>query len=473
MPRRSFRSSSPGMAIVVVAPVLLLGSGGVVLVLSTHQVSNTSQTAYRWEPSAGVGITWAHSWAEFPVSNLSAFASFVSTWNGSSWRSPAQLTAPSGQQQGDVNIAWDSYRGRFVFTTLDGPGGNVWYGYSTDGSGTSWVFKSTPVFSSSRATWDYPSIGVDASGRIVVGAVSFAGPSGYFASVSTDGANFTEPSLVANPGSGNGGGARSRAVATNNTFQAFVPTLNTSFNPTSVNRYQSSDGVNWTGPFNVATFSPPLNNSPNSPFIFYANLLAATGYTNGLWAVAVQINNGGFNNVYFCTSNRGCGIANSAADDQFLNGVSVSGDQGYWISYLTFSTLQTRQLPLITQALYFASGKNGVGATTNTGIQPTSWLLRSDRCTMPCYAAGDFNTVSSNPYASATTPFVSQDSRQTDLFQSFTEDPQAVPSVPNFVPNFVPYAMGSDLTFLGVLETSLIPTTAALPPGNTIGAALH
>lgn len=331
--------------------------------------------------------------------------------------------------------------------------------------------KPTAVFPSSQALWDYPSIGVDASGRIIIGAVAFPGPTGYYASVSTDGITFSAPALVVNPGMGNGGGARSRVIATNNFFRAFVPTLNASFLPTAVNRYQSSDGIHWTGPNLIATFSAPLNNSPSSPFIFYAPLLSAAGYTDGRWTTAFQINNAGFNNVYICTSDRGCGIANPQKDDEFLIGVSTSVDRRYWIGYLAFSTLNTRQLPLITQAIFFPAGQAPVGATTNTGIDPTKWILRNDRCAVgSCYSAGDFNTVASNPFASATTPFVKQDFRQTDLFQSFVQDPNAASNVPNFVPGFIPHPLGADLRALGVVEP-LVEATAltALPPERTIG----
>lgn len=451
---------------------VLLASGGVIIVISTNLVSGTGQVAWRWEPSAAAGSTWVHSWAEFPVSNTNAFNSFVSAWNGSSWGAPFQLTAPNGVQQGDVNVAWDSVRNRFVFCTLDGPGGNVWYGYSTDSSGTNWIFQPAAVFPSSTGFWDYPSIGVDASGRIIMGAVNLYG-TGYFSAISSDGYNFSSPSLVVNPSTGHG--ARSRVVATNSLFEAFVPELDSNYNPTAVDRYESADGVSWAGPYNLATFAAPLNNSPSSPYIFYAPLLAATGYTNGLWAMAIQINNGGYNNVFICSSDRGCGIVNGGPDDQFLNGISVSGDQGYWISYLTYSTLNTRQLPLITQAIYFPLGQGGIGATTNTGIDPTSWIVRpaGNRCSMACYAAGDYNTVASNSFAAATTPFVRQDNFQTDIYQSFTEDPQATANVPNFKPNFIPYAVGSDLRSLGVVNPATAPLTQAQPPNRTVGIALH
>ncbi len=456
------RHSRKALLLALATVGLLFASGGVIIVISTNQVSNEPFSGVRWEPSSAAGATWASSWASFPDSNPNSFNSYVSAWNGSSWNAPTTLIAPNGQSQGDVNVAWDAVRQRFVFVTLDGPGGNVWYGYSNDSSGTSWTFRPTAVFPSSTGTWDYPSIGVDVSGRIIVGAVRFPGPTGYFAAMSTDGFNFSSPVQI-----GSMPGAQSRVVATNNVFHAFVPTLNSSSLPVAVYRYQSTDGVNWSGPYTVATFSAPLNNAPSGTNIFYAPLLAATGYTNGLWATAFQINNGGYNNIYLCTSDRGCGLVNAGADDQFLGGVSVSGDSGYWVSYYTYSTLYTRQLPLVTQSIYFPSGQAAIGATTNTGIDPTSWQLRYNRCSSPCYAAGDFQTISSNPYAASHNPFIRQSARHDDLFQTFAQDPADQPNVPNFKPNFIPYPMGAALANIG----AALPSKAveALPVYNRIG----
>jgi hypothetical protein len=444
----------------VLTAVALLASSGTISVISTNRVSNEAWSGYRWEPSAAVGsATWTHAWASYTLSTL--VGSLVSSWNGSSWNSPTQLTPPTGLRTGDVNLAWDSLRNRFVFAALDLPAtGNhsIWYGYSSDAFGTSWTFTSTPVFSAAAGDWDYPSIGVDGAGRVIIGGVKFPGPSGYYSAVSSDGMTFSAPSFITSSG------AQSRVVATDTLFQAFVPTLNGSSLPIAVNRYQSSDGVTWSGPFSIATFSAPLNNSPSAPTIFYAPLLAAQGYPNGLSTVAFQINNGGYNNVYICTSDRGCGIVNPAADDQFLVGNSVSADRGYWIGYLTYSTLVSRGLPLITQAIYFPTGLPPIGATTNTGIDPTSWLPVS-RCSATCFGAGDFNTVASNPFASATTPFVEQTARQNDLFQSFVQDPPAS-NVPNFTPKFEPYPVGSDLTNLGLAVPA---QSVALSPELTRG----
>ncbi len=92
------------------------------------------------------------------------------------WTAPAALTAPNGLGTNDVNMNWDSVRGRFVFVALDfSIAHNIWYGYSTDSSGTAWVFGNNgqPIFSSSEANWDYPSVGVDAAGRVIAGRVRF------------------------------------------------------------------------------------------------------------------------------------------------------------------------------------------------------------------------------------------------------------------------------------------------------------
>lgn len=460
----------------------LLASSGVIVVLSTNLVSNDSSTAVRWEPTSAAGTTWLHAWAEIG----SGVNSFASCWNGSSWAAPQPLTAPNGLGTNDVNMNWDSGRARFVFVALDTPcsgcAHNVWYGYSTDSSGSSWVFGNStqPIFSSGAADWDYPSVGVDSSGRVIAGAVKFlACPPpqtgecsyGYYSVISSDGTSFSSQYPIV---SSLNSGAQSRVVATNDQFEAFVPTLtviNGSWLPTYIARYESSDGVNWNGDLGIGmgSFGAPNNNTPPGTFsigpIFYAPLLAAQGYTNGLWTVAFQANNAGYNNVILCTSDRGCGWVNAAADDEFLVGTSVSGDSGYWVSYYAYQN--PRNPPLITQAIYFAAGQSGIGATTNTGIDPTHWTTSQYRCPVTCYEAGDFHTVASNPYASSTTPFIQQGSgKQNDLFQGFVQDPQTVANVPNFKPNYIPISRGTDVTGMAAPVSS---GAFALPPGVKIG----
>ena len=128
--------------------------------------------------------------------------------------------------------------------------------------------------------------------------------------------------------------------------------------------------------------------------------------------------------------------------------------------------------PLKTQALYFPPGQLPVGNDTNLNIYPTNWTTRQIRCdanVLTCYAAGDFHTIASNPFAAATTPFIKKKCnppevcRPNDLFQSFVEDPQGPPST--FVPNFVPFPIGADLRGLG----RILPSDASVfgvPPGH-------
>jgi hypothetical protein len=252
-------------------------------------------------------------------------------------------------------------------------------------------------------------------------------------------------------------------VAAGSVFEAFIPTLtmqDNSFLPTLIQRYQSSDGLNWSAPTSIGmgSFGAPTNNSPqlNTPsgpiWLFYAPLLAAAGYTNGLWSVAFQANQSGWNNVILCTSDRGCSFVNYANDDEFLAGTSVSGDSAYWVSYLAYSTLDTRQLPLISQSLYFPPGQSPIWLNYS-GVDPTGWTSSlSGRCpgVIGCLGAGDFATIASNPYAGASTPFVMHSASQKSvLFQNFLQDPPAPPDFKGTRPNVVPIPYGADISALG------------------------
>ena len=224
------------------------------------------------------------------------------------------------------------------------------------------------------------------------------------------------------------------------------------YTTTAVNKEQSSDGVHWSSPTTLATFLSPANQSPDGT-IFYAPYPQAQGYSNGLWSVVFQINYSGYNNAYICTSNRGCGLVNAGADDEFLVGTSVSGDSGYWVNYYAYSTLNTRSLPLITQAVYFPAGSGPVGATTFSGVYPSSsWYFyeAGGRCPAGCYAAGDYNNIASNPAMSSLTPIVTEStSLLPALWNEFLTDPQGPPTAESFKPNFIPYPMSADLRSLG------------------------
>jgi hypothetical protein len=391
---------------------------------------------------------------------------------------------------------WDPFCNRFVFVSKDVngfPNAQVWYGHSTDSTGTSWVFGNNqqPIFSSGAGNWDYPSIGVDASGRIIAGAVPITSsgcppdvsrcPDGYYTVVASGSSCLSEPTFTPSPTPvGNppvnsvNTGAYSRVVATDNRFEAFVPTLDpTVRTPMYIARYESVDGINWSADVTIGmgTFGPAFNNAPDGSLynIYYAPLPTAQGYKNGLWAVAFQLDNGGYNNAAICTSDRGCGYINNPTNDQFLVGTSVSGDSGYWLNYYTYNATP-RHSPRKTVAIYFPYLQSGISADTNPAVDPTSWsnTQSKDRCNSACYAAGDFQTIASNPAAGAATPFVNSGvtGAPNDIFSTFVYDPQGAPNVPNYRPNFVPIPRGASAAGLA---RPVPPESYGLPPARQTG----
>ena len=192
--------------------ILLLSALGLAtngtLTWSTYQVSNDGARVFRWEPSTGVGPTWVTTWDELG----GVIHGYVSSWNGA-WGTQTELIAPNGRPTEDLFLTYDSTRSRFVVVGIDyqsGANSNIWYTYSTNSTGASWHTPLILALNASIGDWDYPSIAVDPTGRIVVGAVKFSGntDSGYWTVVSTDGGStFSSPVLVGNTNST--GGARS------------------------------------------------------------------------------------------------------------------------------------------------------------------------------------------------------------------------------------------------------------------------
>ncbi len=448
---------------------------GTISSYGTFTVSGSTR-AYRWEPSSAAGVSWATSWSESPGGS---FPAYLSTWNGGtgSWGTPVPVRSlfNLSVDAGDVFLTWNSTLQRFEFVALDLPSGNsnIWYGYSTDAYGSGWVAGNSgaPVFSATTGNWDYPSIGVDSGGRIIIAARTLSGSSGVFTKVSTNnGASFSGTGQV-----GTQRGRRFRVIAAGSQFMAFVPveTSQDSGIPTAVNQFISNDGLNWTLNQTFGPFSPPLANSaanltcttnPDNSIscssgcgqsgqpacntgIFYAVGLDAKGTTTGAWAMAVPMNYGGYNNIMLCTNSRGCGLVNAAADDEFLGGVSVAEDGRFWVSYLAYSTADgSRQLPLIKQSLFFPySTGGGLGITTDTDVEPWFWLPdlttppANTRCQIFCVEMGDYATIASNQYAGASTPYVKQNAATTytDLDQSFPYDPPGPLPADNFIPNTI------------------------------------
>ena len=463
-------------------PVLLLfnGSspGGAITLVSVNLVSKSGSNLSKWEPStaaATVGSAWVTSWTEL---NDSITVSYVAPWNGATWGAATQIVTPFNQPTGDIYVAWDSFRSRFVLVAVSSPPRNVWFTYSTDQTGSSWIFPMSLALSSSQGNWDYPSVAVDASGNVIVGAVKRDNGDtqslGFWAVVSSNGQSFPpNPNPVALPdGTDPRRGITSRIVATNNRFHAFVPHLlgDPYFVPTDVYRYESVDGVTWSGPSPVAlNFGPVKNNSPQPHCgflgcfpIFYAPLLQAKGFPNGLWTVAFPINNGSVNNTYICTSDRGCGIANSDLNnDQFLIDTSVSSDSAYWLAYLTYKDGPTVKT-LAQRFIYFPPGQAAILGPNPPPVvmDPTSWKKvpqGENRCITDCYAAGDYIGIASNPSAASSGPYIQASANNNELFQSFVQDPPAT----SIKANFIPFPLGASLSSL---VKPIPPQTYGRPP---------
>jgi hypothetical protein len=451
---------APFAALAATIAIALASNGA--LTFSTHQVSNDGARLYRWEPSTTVGSTWITSWDELG----GVVNGYVAAWNGS-WV-PTQITFPTNNGVEDLFLAYDYARSRYVVVGIDGiqpqAQSNIWYAYSTDSTGTHWNAP-TKVMSNGQGNWDYPSVAVDPSGRVVVGAVKYSADFftdfGYWTVVSTNGVTFSStPVLVGDTNVS--GGSRARLIATSaNQFYLFSHTFRQNpFSPVSVKKYSSSNGTTWsTTGTTLMTYGAPLMIAPSANYcgngvcgsIYYSSFVSAKGYSNGLWTVAFPVNRNGFNNVIMCTSNRACFYANGAADDQFLAGTSVSGDGGYWVSWYTYSTLNTRSVPLYRQTILFPASAAAVGVTTQYNINPTYWIPdtpTSSRCgQVTCFEAGDWVEIGSNPFAAASSPFVRQDTGFpfTDLAQDFITDPPA-PIPGNFVPNVIPVPVGADIS---------------------------
>ena len=439
------------------------------LVVNSENTVHQPNTGNIWEPSSAVGNAWVTAWNILTDDASAVVDGRVRAWDGA-WTNEKILIAPNGKALGDLYLEWDAGRKRYIFCAIDiQPGGlfphptNVWYGYSNEAV-TEWTIVSSPVLSGLEGDWDFPSCGVDTSGRIGIGAVSKIDPFNlkFYVKVSgTDGTFSTPPtaiptSLLAGQASK---GALARLVAAGSEFHAFIPTLDLSYLPIQVNWHRgitnSQNGViDWSSPAQLLyEFDPPLNHSPTDHCktfpndckrIYYAGAhLDAHGTPGGHWAVVFSAgtkvgNTIRYNNAHICASDlsRGCGKVNPSVNDQFLAGVAVVDQPGtnlpvFWVSYLTYnvynSQTYTGTIPLISQAIYFLPSQPGVGATTRTGIQPTYWLAHPGKCNIAtgCYAAGDYVGISANPFVAASTPIIDKYLLRNGISQLFVQDPES------------------------------------------------
>jgi len=448
--------------------------------IQTYAPNDITGSLYSWwGPSTAVGPTWVHSF----LSQYSGWAQ-TAAWNGG-WRTSGIISAPNGsggqKPVGDVYLAYDSLRSRYVMAATSEEEASSSLYFSTSSDGLNWsTLQAVLSGPGLGGAFDYGSVAVDSAGRIIVGAVKYfdnlqtSSANGYWVRTSSDGGNsWSTPYEVASPNPGDQRwGINSRVVAAGNHFLVFTPSLQPGvrFQPTAVSYYFESGG-SWSGPSLLMSFSAPMNNSPttyNGNSIYYAPLIDASGNSSGKWAVTFQMNWAGYNNVNVCTgiynSPSGCTTINPAYDDEFMNGVSVDPNGGVWLSYLTYSTLFSRQVPLYHQTIYFPVAGGVLGATGDYNVAPTSWYLdrAQFRCGPSCWAEGDYARIGSNAYLGVDSPYVKQAPPYScGLFQIFASDPQGATPPNTFTPHPVYYPPGA------VLQGSAGPnpaSTLGIPP---------
>jgi hypothetical protein len=133
------------------------------------------------------------------------------------------------------------------------------------------------------------------------------------------------------------------------------------------------------------------------------------------------------NNLKFCAEAiTGCTTI-SYSTDLFLHGVATSPAGDIWFSMHTFAGASGRTLPLRLLGVYRKPDGTFLSGTISSSIDPTSWRhmqYQVGRCGgRTCFSAGDYSRPAMNSYTAATVPFVQQSPRQTDLMQSFLQDP--------------------------------------------------
>src|SRR5574341_1300232 len=97
-PERTVLSYGRLLHILTVVAVLL-ASNGVIVVISTNQVSHRAVNTSRWEPTSASASNWVHGWTELDA----PIHSFMAYWNGT-WINSSELTAPNGLTTGDVYL---------------------------------------------------------------------------------------------------------------------------------------------------------------------------------------------------------------------------------------------------------------------------------------------------------------------------------------------------------------------------------
>ena len=394
---------------------------------------------------------------------------YTSVWNGG-WAAGAEHRA-NGNPMIDQYLYWDATRARYSHVALDYNVGwnSAYLSWSTNGNTwTGPMLCGTAATSGQRATglaadlyvnisWDFPSVAVNSTGRIVAGASKISsGNQGYWTAYSDDGGTtWHGPNPVLSVR-----GGTSRLVWSQSGFHVF--TVNTTGAPTYIlEHYKSSDGVTWAKQSNVSTYTMPWESATITGLggdLSFASTPDAVASSGLGWVVAFPLNISSRNAINISTE-LGGGVTVNYTTDLFSHGIATSSRGDWYLSYQTFQG-GIRVLPVEENVVYRVPGSNPsyLGATIYTGIDVTQWFYFNSpgRCTnTPCYASGDFFRPTMNTVTGASVPIIRQSTNLNDAAQTFIQDPQTA-NVPQFLPQIEPYILGTDISWKGVVTPELL-----------------
>jgi hypothetical protein len=424
-----------------------------------RKISQNAGSGDVWEPVIARGsTTWVAGWTEVPHDISQPLVTYLSAWDPAQqkWGNPHALP-PFGVSTFDLHITWDPYTngGRFVYVLVDAFR-NVQIGFSTDASGTNWTSPPNPALAGFPVSWDFSSVAVDSTGRILVAASnSNTSDLSIYGAISTDGGRtFSQPVRIVGP-TASTNYLFSRVAAISDRFEVFsLLTQAPQTTPFSLRRFESTGGLTWNdmGYLSPNLGSPPNNSTqqactPGSPtdnceLVFFAPTLDAKGDPGrGRWTVVAPTAYGTKTNATIWTSDRGSGPVNQQPYDEFLSTGTVSSDGSYWVSYLTFTLCYDASSGgdgsksasnVYSQTIHFPPG-GYTGATTSSGIAPVRWRNTGTpnssavRCgslgvPVPCYAAGDYAIMAADGNIMSA-PLIQQSPFQrNDLHTIFLQD---------------------------------------------------
>lgn len=397
--------------------------------LALHAV--TSNSGGVWEPAAASGVNSTSAIVFRNGGQPPVASSRVATYHAPNFISSNSLPSPHGNGY-DAFIIYDSPRGKYVYVALDAHSGlnDVVFGKSTDSNGSQWSYTAIPLVATSSYYWDFPSVGVDWQGRIIVGAIQIdtlsGTASGFWTTFSTDaGLSFSTPVRVAYDTRNDIKGNRTRVVATHSNFHVFAPNiLSGQQSPYKLWHYQSSDGSNWSktllGSFTqAAAYTDQLVCAPwTQPqkcngHIFLAPLVEATGDQNSeQWAAAVPARYANRNNILAFSPTSMAFVNAGSGSDQFVGSTAIApGGGSFWFSYITYSAYNGPNNVSSAVAYYPQNGTPFVSWAAR-GLTPASWLDAGGVCgeTVTCSGAGDYvrMAVSTDNPNNAILPIIQQ-----------------------------------------------------------------